>query len=181
MTGSSIGAMREALKRLEAEGIVSLIPQRGVKIREVSEQELNDVYQLREMIEIPAIRYYSRVVQSGELARLRRLTDGVINRNPATSGQNVDFVREKTTIDEDFHFTVVGSLGNHAIDEVYAKINNQLRLSRISVQPRFSETRPSMREHLIILDALDRRDEDGAARARSDHLQSSLSRALGLS
>ena len=39
-TGATIGAMREALKRLEAEGIITLIPQRGVMVREPEEKEI---------------------------------------------------------------------------------------------------------------------------------------------
>lgn len=180
LTGVSIGAMREALKRLEAEAIVTLIPQRGVRICEINERELNEVYQLRYMIELPAVRHYARVADDQALARLRRETEDMIARRAATPDENADFVREKMMIDERLHFTIVGSLSNRTVDEVYEKISNQLRLSRISVQPRFSETRPAMREHLTILDALDQHDEEAAVRAMADHIEASRLRSLGL-
>jgi DNA-binding GntR family transcriptional regulator len=180
MTGSSIGAMREALKRLEGEGIVSLIPQRGVKICEINEKELNDAYQLRTMIEVPAIRNYVKVATPEALGQLRQETEEIIARKATTSDQNADFVREKMRIDERLHFIIVGALDNRVVDDVYAKISNQLRLSRISVQPRFSESIPAMREHLAILDALDRRSEKTAVTAMAEHLEASRLRAVGL-
>ena len=72
-TDTSIGAMREALKRLEAEAVVSLIPQRGVMVREINQKEINDAYQLREFIEIPAIRHYCEHVDRNLIAEIRRM------------------------------------------------------------------------------------------------------------
>lgn len=180
ITGCSIGAMREALKRLEAEGIVSLIPQRGVKICEVNEQELNDAYQFRAMVEIPAVRHYVKVADPQELEDLRKHTFELAHRKAATSEELNDLVREKMAIDERMHLAIIGSLGNRLLSDIYEKVSNQLRLSRISVQPRFSETGPAMREHLLIIEALQRRDEEGAVRAMTDHLETSRRRALGL-
>jgi DNA-binding GntR family transcriptional regulator len=180
ITGCSIGAMREALKRLEAEGIVQLIPQRGVKICEVNEQELNDAYQFRRLIELPAVRHYMTVIDQEELELIRARTAELADRRPSTSEEVSDLLREKMAIDERLHVTIVGSLGNRLISDLYQKVSNQLQLSRISVQPRFSETGPAMREHLIIIDALQRGDEEEAVRAMADHLEAARLRALGL-
>ncbi len=179
-TNCSIGAMREALKRLEAEAVVALIPQRGVMIREIDQKEIDDAYQLREFIEIPAIRHYCDHVDPEILADIRAQTEEIITRRPATSEENQQNVRDRMAIDERLHFVIIGSLGNQAIEKVYEKLSNQLRLSRLSVQPRFSDTLPAMTEHLRILTALENRDADEAASAMSEHLDASRRRALGL-
>ena len=98
----------------------------------------------------------------------------------ATSEEVNELMREKMADRRAMHFAIVGSLGNRLLSDIYEKAQNQLRLSRISVQPRFSETGPAMREHLLIIDALERRDEEGAVSAMADHLEASLKRALGL-
>lgn len=180
LTGCSIGAIREALKRLEAEGVVTLIPQRGVKICEINEAELNDIFQLRNMIEIPAARHFAKIAKAEALAALRKKTKDIIARKVTTSAEKVDLFHEKTIVDDQLHLTIVGSLANRLIEELYKKISNRLRLSRIDVEPRFTATRPAMREHLAILDALDHRDEEAAAQAMAEHLNASRSRALGL-
>ena len=179
-TDTSIGAMREALKRLEAEAVVSLIPQRGVMVREINQKEINDAYQLREFIEIPAIRHYCQHVDRNLIAEIKAQTEEIITRRPATSEENQKNVRDRMEIDERLHFVMIRALGNQAIDAVYEKLSNQLRLSRLSVQPRFSDTFPAMSEHLRMIAALEAGDADEAAAAMSDHLEASRLRALGL-
>ena len=179
-TDTSIGAMREALKRLEAEAVVSLIPQRGVMVRELNHKEINDAYQLREFLEIPAIRHYCTQVDQSLIAEVKAQTEEIIKRRPATSEENQKNVRDRMGIDERLHFIIIRSLGNRVIEAVYEKLSNQLRLSRLSVQPRFSDTLPAMSEHLNIIAALEECDADKAAEAMSDHLDASRQRALGL-
>ncbi|MGI9423521.1 MAG: GntR family transcriptional regulator [Hyphomicrobiaceae bacterium] len=179
-TDTSIGAMREALKRLEAEAVVSLIPQRGVMVRELNHKEINDAYQLRELIEIPAIRHYCEQVDQKLIAEIKAQTEEIIERRPATSEENQKNVRDRMGIDERLHFVIIRSLGNRVIEAVYEKLSNQLRLSRLSVQPRFSDTLPAMTEHLRIIAALEACDADKATEAMKDHLDASRRRALGL-
>ncbi|MCP4379826.1 MAG: GntR family transcriptional regulator [Hyphomicrobiales bacterium] len=179
-TDTSIGAMREALKRLEAEAIVSLIPQRGVLVREIDARELGDVYKLRELIEVPAARTFARLGQPDLLAKNREHTREIIGRNPSTAEESALFARERMLLDEDLHFAIVSVFDNPVIIEIYEKVNNQLRLSRMSVTPRFTGTRPAMIEHMAILDAIDAGDEEAAGRAMADHLDKSLQRAVGM-
>lgn len=179
-TGCTIGAMREALKRLEAEGVVTLIPQRGVMVREVNHKDIGEAFELRKMIEVPAVRHYCANVDRAVLSAIKRKTEEVIARRPATSEENQRTVRDRMAIDERLHFVIIGSLGNHTIEQVYEKLTNQLRLSRLSVQPRFSDTLPAMREHLQLIDAVEQQDEDSAARLMAEHLDASHRRAIGL-
>lgn len=179
-TDCTIGAMREALKRLEAESFVTLIPQRGVMVCEVDHKELVETYEFRKLIEIPAIRSYSRQVDHAFLAEMRRQTKEIIARRPATSAENERNVRERMAIDEKLHLVIVGALGNGMVDAAYRKLSNQLRLSRLSLQPRFADSVPAMKEHLRIIDALEQEDPDAAVAAMTDHLDTSLRRAIGL-
>jgi DNA-binding GntR family transcriptional regulator len=179
-SGCSIGAIREALKRLEAEAIVTLIPQRGVLVREIDEQELANVYKLRELIEVPAASMCAKLNYGAKLARNMSLTKAVLERKPTTLEESARFARERLLIDEELHFAIIAVYDNPVILEIYKKINTQLRLSRLGVTARFTGTRPAMIEHIAILDAISANDEEGAAKAMAHHLETSLQRAVGM-
>ena len=142
-TETSIGAMREALKRLEAEAVVSLIPQRGVMVREINQKEINDAYQFREFIEIPAIRHYCNHVDLGLIAEIKAQTEEIITRRPATSEENQKNVRDRMEIDERLHFVLIRSLDNQAIEAVYENLDLKKEISNYHLMETFYQFRPA--------------------------------------
>lgn len=179
-TDSSIGAMREALKRLEAEGIVTLIPQRGVMVCEPDESDITDVYEARKIIESHAAHLYAESGDLTEIADIKRQTQEILERQAETREEVAVLSRERIVIDDLLHLTLLGALKNRAIDEIFEKLRIQIQVNRLGVQPRFVDSRPALREHLLIIDCLERRDGDGAARAMIDHLEGGCRRAIGL-
>ena len=179
-TDSNLGAMREALKRLEAEGIISLIPQRGVMVVEPSVKEITDLYEFRKIIEPHAVRVYA---ESGDLKKIediKRQTLSILDRKATTRDEVSDLSRQRVLVDDLFHETLLRGLGNDAVDQVFQKFRLQSQISRLAVQPRFHDSRPGAHEHLVIIEALERRDAEAAAKAMLAHLDRGLLRAIGL-
>jgi DNA-binding GntR family transcriptional regulator len=179
-TDSSIGAIREALKRLEAEGIISLIPQRGVIVVEPSVKELTDLYEFRKIIEPHAVRVYA---ESGDLQKIEDIkcqTQSILDCKATTREEIPELSRQRVQVDDLFHETLLRELGNDAVNQVFQKFRLQSQISRIAVQPRFHDSRPAAHEHLLIIDALEQRDAEAAAKAMLSHLERSLLRAIGL-
>ncbi len=179
-TGSTIGAMREALKRLEAEDVITLIPQRGVMVREPSERELNDVYEVRKIVETHAIRQYA---QSGDLeliATVKQQTLDAMARKAETREQIAEVSRERSLIDDRLHQIIGQSMDNQSLDDIYDRLRIPVRVSRLNVQLRFVDSLPGLREHLDIIAALEVRDGDEASRLMMDHLEKGRRRAVGL-
>lgn len=179
-TGSTIGAMREALKRLEAEGIITLIPQRGVMVLEPSEDEINDIYETRKILEAHATRIYAKQGDLENIARIKQQTRVILERRAETRKEAAVLSRDSIVVDDLLHLTLLDILHNQSIDDFFEKLRVQVQVNRLGVQPRFMNNRSALQEHLIIIEALEMRDADAAAQAMVDHLEGGRRRAVGL-
>ena len=179
-TGASIGAMREALKRLEAENTITLIPQRGVMVNEPSEVEINNVYETRKIVEVHATRLYA---ESGDLqimAEIKELTLQNIDRRAETRTEIAQLLKDRIKVDDLLHETLIKSLNNQTLEEIFDKLRIQIQVTRLGVLPRFMDSRPALREHIEIIEAIDNRATDQAAQSMLDHLEAGRRRAVGL-
>ena len=179
-TDSTIGAMREALKRLEAEGIVTLVPQRGVIVREPSESAINDVYEARKIIESHAVRIYAETGDLDVIAAIKLQTQEIIDRKADTREEAALLSKERIVVDDLLHKTILTELHNQAILDISDKLIVQIQVNRLGVQPRFIDSRPALREHLVIIEALENRNAEAASKALVDHLECGRRRAVGL-
>ncbi len=180
LTGSPISAVREALKRLEAEGVIALIPQRGVLVREISAKDLQDAYELRAIIELHAMRVYAAQCSLDQVQAIRRVTEQAIDLQAVGAGDVGPTFRARMAADDMLHTAVIASLDNSMAQAAFDKVVKTIRLARLGVLPRFASQAPALQEHLAILDALARRDADGAVQALGRHLDQARLRALGL-
>lgn len=175
-----MGPMREALKRLEAESIVTLIPQRGIRILDIGEQVINDTFELRKLIEVEAVRRYA--TRGGLEAAEDLLARTVAASRADDDGRSFDIatIHALTTLDHEMHYLFLGALGNELALDLFRRMLGQLRLSRLVYRLRNYRDRQAFKEHIEILQlVLDRRVEAAAA-AMDSHLDASWRRALGL-
>lgn len=180
MTGATIGAMREALKRLEAEGTITLIPQRGVIVREPSEVEINNVYETRKIVEVHAARLYAESGDLQRMAEIKELTLQNIDRKADTRAETAQLLKDRIKVDDLLHETLIKSLNNQTLEEIFDKLRIQIQVTRLGVQPRFIDSRPALREHIEIIEAIENRAPDQAAQSMLDHLEAGRRRAVGL-
>lgn len=178
VTGASLPSVREALKLLEAEGIVTLIPKRGVAINEPGRKEIRDTFQLRSMIELEAIRSYVTQVSSAEIAQLRAETKDLISTHPSTPEQELDIFQQRVELDQRLHREIVAAMKNDLIAAVHKKIETTELLTRLTLPPRFHTEGPAFHEHLALIDQIEKRDAEGARKALKHHLENACERAI---
>src|SRR5690242_8194947 len=75
-----LGPTREALKRLEAESLVRLIPQRGIQIADIGVTLIREAFEFRTILELAAVRAFVRTADDATIAELERATRGVLER-----------------------------------------------------------------------------------------------------
>ncbi len=174
-----MGPMRESLKRLEGEGIVTLIPQRGIRILDIDEKTINDAFQMRLMVEVEAVRAFAAQPDKSAAIDLRARTAAASEQDTGPDPLNLSEINARTALDHEMHRLFVDALGNAFADDLFDRVLGRLQLSRLVFRLRNYTDDRAIREHLIILEFVIDGDAHSAGRAMETHLKASWRRALG--
>jgi DNA-binding GntR family transcriptional regulator len=146
--GVSRTPVREALLRLESEGLVALYPKRGILVLPVSAQEIDDVIDARRLVEVHAAgRAWAR--RAALATELEPLLDRM--REAHERGDVVELM----TADRCFHATVVDSGGNRILADLYQRLRDrQMRIGIAAMRVEPERMDRAVGEHAELLDAL---------------------------
>jgi DNA-binding GntR family transcriptional regulator len=155
--GVSRTPVREALLRLEVEGLIKLYPKKGALVLPVSAQEIADVVETRLLVEEHAAR--KAVPASPQLlARLEELLE-----QQKRQGETGDLAAVAVT-DRCFHAEIVRSGGNEILSRLYDQLRDrQLRMGVAVMHSHPDRIAKNVAEHSEILEALRASDPDAAA------------------
>ncbi|MFD3537876.1 GntR family transcriptional regulator [Streptomyces sp. NPDC058662] len=162
--GVSRTPVREALLRLETEGLLKLYPKKGALVLPVSAQEITDVLETRLLVEEFTVR---RAVPAppGLLERLAGLVEE--QRRHAAAGD----LAAMTAADRAFHAEIVRSAGNQILQRLYDQLRDrQLRMGVAVLHAHPERVERTLAEHTGILDALRAGDAEAAASAVRGHI-----------
>jgi DNA-binding GntR family transcriptional regulator len=180
LLGMPLGAVRELIPRLEAEGLLRTVPQRGLQIANVDLRLVNNAFQFRLLLEREAAVRFCASVSDADLAMIDDAHRRIVQR--AQAGPIDDaLLTDATTVDWGLHDLMIDALGNELISEAY-RINS-LRVRLIRLEPSMLShdvLLPAMEEHLWFIAALKRRDAEEVARRLTHHIESAHRRVLGL-
>jgi DNA-binding GntR family transcriptional regulator len=175
-----LGAVRELIPRLEAEGLLRTVPQRGLQIAHVDLALINNSFQLRLVLEREAARRFCVSVSDADLAAIEDAHKRIVRR--AKKGPiDAVLLSDAQTVDWGLHDLMIDALGNALISEMYRVNSLRVRLIRLE-RAMLSEDAllPAMEEHLWFIDALKRRDAQQVAERLTHHIESAHRRVLGL-
>lgn len=160
--GMSKTPVREALLRLESEGLVTPIPHIGYLIPELSYVELREALEVREAVEGYLAMLAAERISEADLAELRRRFSEAPSDIPTMSELNAAL-----------HEAIMRAADNSKMEQILAAVRNQVnRGIREIIGDDVSRYQQSFEEHLAILDALEARDPARAERAMRDHVAS---------
>ncbi|MFI6347618.1 GntR family transcriptional regulator [Streptomyces sp. NPDC050560] len=162
--GVSRTPVREALLRLEVEGLIRLYPKKGALVLPVSAQEIADVVETRQLVETHAAR---KAVPASPvlIARLEELLE--TQREQAAAG---DLAASAVT-DRTFHAEIVRSGGNEILSRLYDRLRDrQLRMGVAVLNAHPDRIAKTLAEHQEILRALKAGDAEAAVRAVDRHV-----------
>lgn len=182
LTGLPLGAIRELVPRLEAEGLIKTVPQRGMQVAHVDLNLIRDAFQFRLFLEREAIALFTAEAPDTVLARLRHDHEAILAEGMALgTGISTDLLARAQAVDWDLHWTIVASLNNAIIADAYRVNSIKVRLIR-QEQTLLSGALvlPVMREHLAIIEAIETREPACAVAAIDAHITGARNRALGL-
>ncbi|CAL9336122.1 HTH-type transcriptional repressor RspR [Streptomyces sp. enrichment culture] len=162
--GVSRTPVREALLRLESEGLIRLYPKKGAMVLPVSAQEIADVVETRLLVETHAVRK-AVPAPPGLTDRLAELLE--LHRAQAAAGRLADMA----LTDRTFHAEIVRSGGNAILSRLYDQMRDrQLRMGVAVVRSRPDRIALALAEHQEILDALRAGDTEAALAVTVRHV-----------
>ena len=162
--GISRTPLREALKVLAAEGLVTLKPRRGCYVTEISERDLDDIFPLMAMLEGRSAWEAATKLQDDDLARLEEIHARL--EAHAASGQVDGFFE----LNQDFHRLIQEISGNRWLLQLAQDLRKVLKLTRMHSLTVDGRLQQSMAEHQAVMAALRARDATAAEHAMRDHL-----------
>jgi DNA-binding GntR family transcriptional regulator len=161
--GASRVPVREALRTLEAEGLVTLVANTGAWVSRISLAECEEMYQIRERIEPLLLRFNVPLLPDDEIARLDRLAFAMESAE----------VEEFLALDRDFHLSCYALAETSVLGDLARQLWNRTQHYRRAFTRVFyaEGDRSAHHDHHLIVGALRRRDADEAERVLAGHIR----------
>lgn len=168
--GISRGALREAIARLEACGLVVRRPNVGARVVPLSSDQLLEIFHVREALEGMAARLAAARMDDTELAELRHL----LNQHGRQIDEDADHAYFQREGDLDFHYRIVkGSHNSRLFTLLCDDLYHLVRLYRYQFGMRSERGPRAFTEHTHIVDAIERRDAEMAELLMRAHVRAS--------
>ena len=175
LLGIPVAPLRDALRVLEAEGVLTIHP-RSVK---PGLELTRSTYQFRTIVESAAVRVYAETADETELEAIAARHRALIARIEK-DGLSPDVIIELEELEQLLHNSVIRSLANPLIDNSYRRMHHYLRLVRLDRRLTAPLALRSLREHMEIIKACEERNPDKAEAALQAHFTAALQRHMGL-
>lgn len=179
LTGLPLGAIREAIPRLEADGLIKTVPQRGLQVAHIDINLIREAFQFRIFLEKEAVAIFTRTASDETIAQMMSSHRDIADA--AQSGRtSPELDARAQAIDWGMHDAFIDSLGNSIISNAYRVNSIKMRLIN---QERFriaGHVKSVMAEHLTILEAIERRSPEEAAERLVAHIRNARDRALAV-
>ena len=163
--GVSRTPVREAIRRLELEGFVVMVPRKGAYVAGLSINDVEEVYEIRTVLETLAVRLAAQRMQPADYAQLDDLSEKM--RATWQEG-NVD---NWVSLDASFHELLYKFSRNERLVDMMNNIMEQLSRYRIISLANVEVRHNSLSEHQELIEALKRRDSEAAATAVAMHIE----------
>lgn len=165
--GVSRTPVREALRQLELEGLVTIIPNRGAYVTGISQKDIWDIYSLRSVLEGMCARWAVEHITDEQLDQLEEiilLSEFQLKKGTGLSAEQV------TSLDGRFHAILYEASGSRILSHVLTDFHNYVQSARKSSVISEDRARKSIREHKQILRAIRDRDAEMAEQLANEHI-----------
>lgn len=165
--GVSRTPVREALRQLELEGLVSIIPNKGAYVTGISPKDVSDIYMIRSMLEGLCARWATENItdeQLDELDEIMLLSEFHMKKEGGGSADQV------TELDGKFHAILYEASNSKILSHVLMDFHKYVQLARRSSVVSEERARKSIREHKQILRAIQDKDADLAEQLANEHI-----------
>ncbi|QFY10774.1 FCD domain-containing protein [Nonomuraea phyllanthi] len=162
--GVSATPVREAMLDLAKEGLVEAVRNKGFRVTELSDRDLDELTEIRQLIEVPMVARLAGEERAEEFERLRPVAEEIVSA--AERGDLLAYV----DADLRFHVELLSLAGNVHLVQVVRDLRNRARLYGLSQLAERGTLGDSAREHLTLLDALKRGEAETVGQIMREHI-----------
>ncbi len=168
--GVSATPVREAMLDLVREELVEIVPNKGFRVTEISESALDEITELRLLIEPAVVGKVTPSIPGADVGELRKLAETVVEH--AVEGNLIEY----TEADRIFHLRLLSYANNSRMSNLVSELRAHARLYGLSALLARGELEQVAREHLAIVDAIERRDPEAVAGLMREHISQTRGR-----
>ena len=161
----SRGPIREALNRLEKEGFVIIIPRRGTMVSNITAQEVKDIFKIRELLEPVAAKDSLPKISISKIKEIKKEFGEIMSKPENKENRDNFFL-----LDKDFHKLLNRECGNKKLIELLDNFEDHSNWF-INLSFKNYPFKESIKDHLAIMEAIEKNDEDLVAITIIRHLE----------
>ncbi len=162
--GVSRTPIREAIRKLELEGLVTMIPRRGAEVAQITEKSMSDVLEVRRALDALCVELACDRITEEELESLKQACEGF---EQAVKTRDVKKIAQA---DVAFHDIIVKATGNQRLVQLVNNLSEQMYRYRFEYIKDFSQHERLVDEHRIIYESIVNKDKETASTAAQTHI-----------
>lgn len=166
--------IREAVHRLIKDGFITNIPRRGYYITKLEKRDLEEIYELRQLIECYSLKYAIQNIKESKLAELLRDARCLKSR-----GKRVEKEEEFYSMDKELHFMIVQSFPNRRLNKIYLQLFDIIKMI-MNIGNTKIEYDKYLNEYIHLIEAMLEKDLSKAKKILKRHINNALNSLIPL-
>ena len=162
--GVSRTPVREALRQLELEGLVTMIPRRGAEVAQITEKSMNDVLEVRRAMDALCVELACDRITPEELQDLKKACDTF------EAAVKTDDIKQIAQADVALHDIIVQATGNQRLIQLVNNLSVQMYRYRFEYIKDFSQHERLVEEHKVIYESIVKKDKETASNMAKVHI-----------
>ena len=163
--GVSRTPIREAIRMLELEGLVIMVPRRGAQVAQITEKSMSDVLEVRCALDVLAVELACERITTEAVEELR---EACREFEKATTTKDVHVIAKA---DVAFHDIIFKAAGNPRLTQMINNLAEQMYRYRFEYIKDESQHQMLVKEHCLICESIEKRDVEGAKEAIRKHIE----------
>lgn len=162
--GVSRTPIREAIRKLELEGLVVMVPRKGAEVAKITQKDLSDVLEVRKALEVLAVQIACERMTKEQLGELKSVLEefkeSIKTKEPTIIAE----------IDMKFHDVIFMSTDNHRLIQILNNLREQMYRYRMEYIKDEKKHSVLIKEHEEIIKSIEEKDKERAAKAITGHI-----------
>lgn len=163
--GVSRTPIREAIRKLELEGLVLMVPRKGAEVAKITEKDITDVLEVRATLESLAVRLACEKMDQEDLEKLEKLRDDF---ERAARNKEIETLIKK---DVEFHDAIFAATGNDKLIHIVNNLREQIYRFRVKYISQMANYDVLVKEHEEIVKSIKNRDKIKAEEIVVRHIE----------